>query len=91
MVEVTDSGPGITEENIARVFQPFFTTKPVGEGTGLGLSICFGILKAHGGHMRVESQPGTRTTFTCEFPLRPAAPEGHSPAQPSGSISLAEA
>jgi two-component system NtrC family sensor kinase len=47
----------------------FYTTKPTGEGTGLGLSVSYGIIKNHGGHIHVESQPGMGTTFTVELPV----------------------
>src|SRR5213593_433710 len=68
-VSVTDSGPGITEEVAARVFEPFFTTKREGEGTGLGLSISQGIMKEHGGHITLDTQPGGGATFTLELPI----------------------
>jgi len=67
-ISVSDSGPGIAEEHLSRVFNPFFTTKPVGEGTGLGLSISDGIVREHGGRIRVESQPGRGATFVIELP-----------------------
>ena len=68
-VVVTDDGPGIPEELISQIFDPFFTTKDVGAGTGLGLSVCYGIVKEHGGEMRVESELEKGTTFTVELPL----------------------
>jgi signal transduction histidine kinase len=68
-IEIADDGPGISEENLAKIFNPFFTTKPVGKGTGLGLSICYGIVQAHGGTIRVRSTPGLGAVFTVELPL----------------------
>lgn len=68
-VSVTDDGPGISEKNMRRIFSPFSTTKAVGKGTGLGLSICHGIVTAHGGSIRAESQPGEGTTFIVELPV----------------------
>ncbi|HHT9135393.1 MAG TPA: PAS domain-containing sensor histidine kinase [Candidatus Avalokitesvara rifleensis] len=70
-IEITfkDSGPGIPKEDIDKVFDPFFTTMPVGEGTGLGLSICYGIIKEHGGTIRVESNPGRGSVFVITLPL----------------------
>lgn len=77
-IEVADSGSGMTEETRARIFQPFFTTKP--GGMGLGLSISRTIVAAHGGSMAVQSAPGRGTTFRIELPLRP--PEDVQPAAP---------
>ena len=65
----TDDGPGITKENTARLFSPFFTTKGVGKGTGLGLSISHGIIAEHGGRIWAESEPGKGTTFIIELPV----------------------
>lgn len=75
MIEVTvaDSGPGIPESILQRVYDPFFTTKPVGKGTGLGLSICYGIVKKLGGELKVASLIGVGTSFRV---LLPRAPEG---------------
>lgn len=64
-----DNGMGISKEDIDKVFDPFFTTMPVGEGTGLGLSICYGIIKEHGGTIRVESTQGKGSTFIITLPL----------------------
>lgn len=72
-IEFGDNGPGISDENLKRVFDPFYTSKAVGQGTGLGLSICFGIVEEHGGHMHAKSKPGEGTAFTVEIPI---APEG---------------
>jgi two-component system NtrC family sensor kinase len=68
VIRVADSGPGIAPENIQRVFNPFFTTKPVGEGTGLGLSISDGIVREHGGRIRAESGSQGGATFVVELP-----------------------
>ena len=67
---VTDSGHGIESSNLSRIFDPFFTTRDVGEGTGLGLSICYGIVRDHGGHIEVESEPEVGTTFRVTLPAR---------------------
>jgi two-component system NtrC family sensor kinase len=66
-VEVTDSGPGVT--NPHKIFDPFYTTKPVGKGTGLGLSICYGIVKEHGGEIQVRNSPPRGATFSISLPL----------------------
>jgi len=68
-LEVADSGPGIPPEIRAQIFEPFFTTKQHGQGTGLGLSLCRGIVEAHGGVIRVESELGQRTVFVVELPV----------------------
>jgi signal transduction histidine kinase len=63
-IQVQDTGVGIREENVNRLFTPFFTTKPIGKGTGLGLAIVYGIVKMHRGQISVQSQVGEGTTFT---------------------------
>ncbi len=68
-LEVEDTGVGIAQSNLLRLFDPFYTTKPVGKSTGLGLSICYGIVKKLSGDIRVESAKGKGTTFTIELPL----------------------
>jgi signal transduction histidine kinase len=68
-IRVSDTGPGISAENMKKLFEPFFTTKPVGKGTGLGLSVSYGIIKAHGGEIRAESEPGKGATFIITLPL----------------------
>jgi len=68
-VEFTDTGHGISEENVERIFDPFFTTKAVGHGTGLGLAISYGIIREHKGSVSVESQVGHGTTFTIRLPV----------------------
>jgi two-component system NtrC family sensor kinase len=69
VVTVKDDGPGIDEKVRDRLFEPFVTTKAVGEGTGLGLSICYGIVKRFDGEIRVYSQPGQGATFTVILPV----------------------
>jgi two-component system NtrC family sensor kinase len=64
-----DDGPGIPEDNIERLFTPFFTTKESGKGTGLGLSICHGIVNEHNGRIWAENKPGKGAVFKVEFPL----------------------
>ncbi|MCD6425001.1 MAG: cache domain-containing protein [Anaerolineales bacterium] len=68
--EVEDEGEGITTENQARLFTPFFTTKPLGKGVGLGLSIVYGIIKMHRGQISVQSKLSEGTTFTVQLPVR---------------------
>jgi two-component system NtrC family sensor kinase len=68
LIEVTDTGFGITPENMPKIFEPFFTTKEVGKGTGLGLAVCYGILTEHGGTLDVQSTVGVGTTFTISLP-----------------------
>ena len=68
-VKVSDNGTGIPKNIIDKIFQPFFTTKPVGEGTGLGLSLSYDILKAHGGELRVASEEGQYAEFILQLPI----------------------
>ena len=68
VLAISDNGPGIALEQLDRIFNPFFTTKPVGQGTGLGLSISDGIIHEHGGRIRVDSAPGSGATFIVEIP-----------------------
>jgi two-component system NtrC family sensor kinase len=73
-VRVSDTGSGIAQEHIQRIYDPFFTTKTTARegqnrGTGLGLSVTYGIIQEHAGKIRVESHPGSGTTFALDFPL----------------------
>lgn len=68
-VEISDTGVGISKENLERIFDPFFTTKDAGHGTGLGLAISFGIVKKHGGTIQVDSELGKGTTFILRLPI----------------------
>lgn len=68
-ISFADDGPGIPPDVIPRVFEPFYTTKPVGKGTGLGLSICKNIIEAHSGTLAVTSRDGRGSTFTIEIPI----------------------
>jgi two-component system NtrC family sensor kinase len=68
---VEDNGEGIPPENLAKIFHPFFTTKPEGKGVGLGLAVTYGIIEAHGGDIEVSSKVGEGSTFTVSLPLVP--------------------
>ena len=68
-IHFTDNGVGIPKEHQAKIFEPFFTTKKVGKGTGLGLSVSYGIIKNLNGTIKVESTPGTGSTFKIEIPI----------------------
>ena len=69
LIEFADTGIGIPDENLDKIFLPFFTTKPPGKGTGLGLSICYGIIEKLGGEITAKSEVGEGTTFTIKLPL----------------------
>jgi PAS domain S-box-containing protein len=91
-IEITDSGPGV--KNPHKIFDPFYTTKPVGKGTGLGLSICYGIVKEHAGEIHVKNAPPRGAMFTIQLPISLAAPAPKSEApvraakEPAGKILL---
>lgn len=69
-LEITDTGHGMSNEVLEQIFQPFFTTKPVGQGTGLGLSVCRNIIvQKHHGNLEVRSTPGEGTTFIITLPI----------------------
>jgi PAS domain S-box-containing protein len=67
-LSIADDGPGITPDKLDHVFDPFYTTKQVGDGTGLGLSICHNVVREHGGNIYVESSPGKGAVFIIELP-----------------------
>jgi two-component system NtrC family sensor kinase len=69
VLEVEDTGVGISGEEQSKIFEPFYTTKPPGRGTGLGLSICYGIVEEHRGRIDVESAPGRGATFRVYLPI----------------------
>jgi len=68
-ISFTDDGPGIAEANLVHLFDPFFSTRGVGQGTGLGLSVCYGIIAEHNGRINVKSQLGKGSVFAVELPV----------------------
>jgi signal transduction histidine kinase len=70
-IEISDTGCGIDEDNLAKIGEPFFTTKPVGQGTGLGLWVSQGIIRSFRGDIHLKSKRGVGTTFTIALPLNP--------------------
>ena len=73
-VAIADTGDGIAKQDLGRIFEPFYTTKPIGEGTGLGLSICFGIVERHGGAIFAASELRAGTAFTVRLPITQTEP-----------------
>jgi len=69
VLSISDTGHGMSEELIGKIFDPYFTTKEQGKGTGLGLAIVYGIIKEHGGHIKVHSEIGEGTTFNVYLPM----------------------
>lgn len=85
---ISDTGCGIPAANMKHIFEPFFTSKEVGKGTGLGLSVSYGIVKAHGGTIKVESVVGEGSTFRVQLPVAaPAREAAASPAFPTSPTS----
>ncbi len=82
-IVVTDTGCGIPEENLGKLFTPFFTTKPVGKGTGLGLSIVYGIIKMHRGQIAVKSRGGQGQLLYGDPPGDARRDRNRSPPKPS--------
>ena len=82
-IEFTDSGPGVREPS--KVFDPFYTTKPVGKGTGLGLSICYGIVTEHGGTIRVRNVQPNGAAFTIEMPFQAPSQQPALPSEASAT------
>jgi PAS domain S-box-containing protein len=87
-LQVSDTGPGMSDEVRMRIFEPFYTTKPLGSGTGLGMAITYGIVQGHHGDITVESEPGRGTTFTLSFPLQTSPGSGQGDAFSAGDGNL---
>lgn len=83
VVEVSDSGSGIAEEDLGKIFDPFYTTKEKGKGTGLGLATVYGIVQQHQGAIEVDSTPGEGTTFSIFFPRIQGAAGQNTPSGPN--------
>jgi nitrogen-specific signal transduction histidine kinase/iron only hydrogenase large subunit-like protein len=91
-VTISDTGLGIPEENLPKMFSPFFTTKKVGKGTGLGLSVCYGIVKMHGGSIQAANRSEGGACFTVRIstppaPDAPGAPSAEPGGAPAGVVS----
>jgi signal transduction histidine kinase len=80
-IEIADNGIGIAPENVAKIYDPFYTTKGVGRGTGLGLAVSYGIVQEHSGHITVDSIPGEGTIFRITLPTTHVRPRLHAVAE----------
>jgi two-component system NtrC family sensor kinase len=76
-IQIQDTGPGISPEDLPHIFEPFYTTKKEGKGVGLGLSVCYGIIERHDGEIKVSSVAGRGSTFIIELPLYPGKKGGN--------------
>jgi PAS domain S-box-containing protein len=96
VLEVSDTGQGIKADDLPHIFEPFYTTKPVGKGTGMGLATVYGLVRQHGGVVLVDSTPGAGTTFRVLLPCcapepDPPAPSSRpAPATATGNVLLVE-
>ena len=81
-----DDGPGVSPEDEPKLFQPFFTTKPVGKGTGLGLSVSYGIIESYGGTIGYRSNEWGGATFFFELPAGDPAARPHPPPRRNGIV-----
>ena len=92
VISVTDTGDGIDEKGLAKIFEPFYTTKDIGKGTGLGLSIVYGIVKQHAGYVTAESTVGRGTEFSVFLPIytgeTEAVADGENVGAPRGSETI---
>jgi two-component system NtrC family sensor kinase len=87
---VRDTGSGIPEDALTRIFEPFYTTKEVGKGTGLGLAIVYGIMQEHGGHIAAANHPDGGAVFTVELPAYPKRSAAETATVSSGYESTAK-